>query len=77
MEDEGVGLPYGTSYGYLTPYSTSNATGKQFYLNDYNDLRDAFINLGLDPNKADKNTFMKVLNSSDATGRKRAMITYN
>ena len=77
MEDEGVGLPYGTSYGYLTPYSTSNATGKQFYINDYNDLRDAFNNLGLDPSKADKDTFMRVLNSSDATGRKRAMITSN
>lgn len=77
MTNEGLGFSYGTSYGYVTPYSTSNASGKQFYINNYNDLRDAFSNLGLNPETATKEEFMKVLNSSDATGRKRAMITSN
>lgn len=77
MKDEGLGSPYVTHYGYTTPYTTSNANGKTFYTNTYKDLRNAFIDLGLDPTKATKDDFMRVLNSSDATGRKRAMITSN
>lgn len=74
MRNEGVGLPTVTSQGYVTPYFTNKEAGAQTYLNEYEALKEAFINLGLDPSTATKEDFMMVLQSSDATSRERGRI---
>lgn len=76
-KEKHLGSPTTSITGYVTPYSVIGYNAKDFYLNDYNDLRQAVIDLGLNPDKLTKEDFVKVLNSSDATGRKRLMITPN
>lgn len=76
----GVGmLPHATQYGYSTPYG---AHGKDSYLEDYNALRQAIVDLGLDPNNITNSDFVAALKGEgiegvDVRGRKRAMITSN
>lgn len=64
--------------GPYTPYhQTQLGRGSTTYLNDYEDLKTAMSDLGLDPAKTTKEEFLKVLNGADVKGRKRAMITSN
>ena len=76
----GVGmLPHSTQYGYSTSY---NVHGTDSYLEDYNALRQAVVDLGLDPNNTTESDFVAVLREEsieggDVRGRKRAMITSN
>lgn len=74
MKEEGIGMPYVNQFGYTTPYSTHQDYGRQTFLSNYNALKDAYIDLGLDPNEVDKDTLLKTLYSSDATARERARI---
>lgn len=66
-----------TSGPYAPYYQTQLGRGSTTYLNDYEDLKTAMSDLGLDPTKATKEDFVKALNGADVKGRKRAMITSN
>lgn len=74
----GVGmLPHATQYGYSTPYGVH---GTDSYLEDYNALRQAVVDLGLDPNNITNSDFVAALKGEsieggDVRGRKRARIT--
>lgn len=66
-----------TSGPHAPYYQTQLGRGSTTYLNDYEDLKTAMSDLGLDPAKTTKEEFLKVLNGADVKGRKRAMITSN
>ena len=76
----GVGmLPHATQYGFSTPYGVH---GTDSYLEDYNALRQAVVDLGLDPNNITNSDFVaalkgEIIEGGDVRGRKRAMITSN
>lgn len=67
---------YSTQYGYVTPYNV-NTTGQfLFGFNDYDDLKQAIIDIGLDPETVTKEQFENaVFNSADVIKRQRATIT--
>lgn len=66
-----------TAGPYAPYHQTQLGRGSTTYLNDYEDLKTAILDLGLDPAKTTKEEFLKVLNGADVKGRKRAMITSN
>lgn len=67
---------YSTQYGYVTPYNVTTVGQYLFGSNAYDDLKQAIIDVGLDPETATKEQFENaVFNSADVIKRQRATIT--
>lgn len=77
-KETGLGSPYVTSFGYTTPYSVyGDDSTVEIYKNKYKDLQQAFTDFDVDSKNQTKDVLIAALNSADATGRKRLMITSN